>query len=915
MKNLAFIILVLFITFNLSSEQVSLDTVQTVAQNWYSYISGAENTTIDNFTIETKNDLQTSFIFNFQEGGFVIVSASNDAEPILAYNDTGEIISPRSPGFEWLINRYNEQIYDIIENNLFSQENRITWQELYENTYSDNRTTVILHMDPTWDQGQPYNNFVPLIGTYRCLAGCGPIAMAQVINYHKYISDYYFSNEFAEPNYVSIAWSQNELEVEIDEDALTYDFPTFETLDPYLSDIRELFNAGYSILFPYDDGFSALSFACGVALRAMYDIGDTGTGTGWVVECTYAQNFGYKADYFKRIYYQGDWELLMRNEIDNARIIHYNGDDTTPPGTGGHAFILHGYSFDPSIDPCFFYVNWGWGGNCDGFYTLDNLHPTPNYSFIENQAAIINIDPSSFTIVGQLIDALPPKFSGHIGPKHPITIRCLNLTYGGYTFGVYRRSSTGFYYVQFDEQPPIGTEYQVTFISDRYETKSIYGEVTTDSNVLFMEQTELFWKFKPLYNGWNWESFPVLERTGNDPVSAIPVLEEISGFPEEITDITVLNGPIGYEYGYGELNYEDEEWFPLSGYELQSTRCYKIEVLPELSTYYYYRELYIEGTLLNPLTTIDLIAGQDNWIGYWIKATKDIDDAFGQHWDKIKSIKAEDWEWKDMTTPERGRDDPVPYPIYYPIRPLHYGKGYVVRVKEDIIGFQWSIFGEPKSRYTRQTPEFFTYEEKSDYETIIVDSISGGGNITEIGVFENDICVGASVIDSLPLQILAYTDAVNRGDNLNFQVSYGEGRDDQSVKSYSVLNMETGKFELKPLIIGEQEHNIIQLYLEEDEEDIPSLNKVTLYSNYPNPFNPFTIISFSIPEDTKVNLKVYNIKGQVVKTLLKEQIESGEHRITWNGKDDNKKPVASGIYFYKISAGKETKVKKMLLLK
>lgn len=127
--------------------------------------------------------------------------------------------------------------------------------------------------------------------------------------------------------------------------------------------------------------------------------------------------------------------------------------------------------------------------------------------------------------------------------------------------------------------------------------------------------------------------------------------------------------------------------------------------------------------------------------------------------------------------------------------------------------------------------------------------------------------------------------------------------------------METGEFELKPLIIGEQEHNIIQLYLEEDEEDIPCLNKVTLYPNYPNPFNPFTIISFSIPEDTKVNLKVYNIKGQVVKTLLKEQIESGEHRITWNGKDDNKKPVASGIYFYKISAGKETKVKKMLLLK
>ncbi|NQV17643.1 MAG: C10 family peptidase [Armatimonadetes bacterium] len=900
--------LFLVLICSLWGEQVSVNTAQVVAENWFKFISGIENLILKNFEIMSYSDTTTIYIFNFEEEGFVITSASNDAEPILAYNDTGEILSSRSPGFEWLINCYNEQIYDIIENNLFSQENRITWQELYENTYSYNRTTVILQMDPTWSQGQPYKNFVPLIGNYRCPAGCGPIAMAQVINYHKYISDYYFSNEFAEPNYVS-----NGIEIiEIDEDHNEYDFPTFETLDPYLSDIRELFNEEYSI--HYDDGFAALSFACGVALMATYATGGTGTVVGWHVECTYAQNFGYKADHLIRSFYQGDWELLMRNEIDNARIIHYNGSDTTPPVTGVHDFILHGYSIDPASEPCFYKVNWGWGGSGDCYCTLDNLIPEGyNYNFIELQSAIIDIEPSSFTIVGQLIDALPPKLSGDVGPKHPISIGCLNLTSGGIKYGVYRRSSTGFYYVQFDEQPPIGTEYRVRFTSDRYEQKTIYGEVTTDSNVLFMEQTELFWKFKPLYNGWNWESFTVLDRTGNDPVPAIPVLEEMEDFPEEITNIDVLNnGPIGYEQGYGPLTYDDEAWTPWTGYQLQSTRCYKIEVLPELPYYYYYRELDTEGTLLNPLTTIDLLAGQDNWIGYWIKATKDIDDAFGQHWDKIKSIKAEDWEWKDMTYPGRGRDDPTPY---YPIRPLHYGKGYVVRVKEDIIGFQWSIFGEPKSRYTRQTPEFFTYEEKPDYEAIIVDSISGGGNLTEIGVFENDICVGASVIDSLPLQILAYTDAVNRGDNLTFQVSYGGGRDCQSVKSYYVLNLETGKFELKPLIIGDQEHNIIQLYLEEDEEDIPSLNKVTLYPNYPNPFNPFTIISFSIPEDTKVNLKVYNIKGQVVKTLLKEQIESGEHRITWDGKDDNKKPVASGIYFYKISAGKETKVKKMLLLK
>lgn len=174
--------LFLILICSLWGEQVSVNTAQVAAENWFKFISGIENPILKNFEIMSYSDTTTIYIFNFEEEGFVITSASNDAEPILAYNNTGEIIFPRSPGFEWLINCYNEQIYDIIENNLFSQENRITWQELYENTYSYNRTTVILQMDPTWNQGQPYKNFVPLIGNYRCSAGCGPITMAQVIN-------------------------------------------------------------------------------------------------------------------------------------------------------------------------------------------------------------------------------------------------------------------------------------------------------------------------------------------------------------------------------------------------------------------------------------------------------------------------------------------------------------------------------------------------------------------------------------------------------------------------------------------------------------------------------------------------------------------------------------------------------------
>ena len=100
----------------------------------------------------------------------------------------------------------------------------------------------------------------------------------------------------------------------------------------------------------------------------------------------------------------------------------------------------------------------------------------------------------------------------------------------------------------------------------------------------------------------------------------------------------------------------------------------------------------------------------------------------------------------------------------------------------------------------------------------------------------------------------------------------------------------------------------------EENTIIPLVNNFNL-SNYPNPFNPTTTISFSIPEESKVNLTIYNIKGQKVKTLVKELLPAGEHSIIWNGKDSNGNRVGSGIYFYKLKAGDYTSTKKMILLK
>jgi hypothetical protein len=97
-----------------------------------------------------------------------------------------------------------------------------------------------------------------------------------------------------------------------------------------------------------------------------------------------------------------------------------------------------------------------------------------------------------------------------------------------------------------------------------------------------------------------------------------------------------------------------------------------------------------------------------------------------------------------------------------------------------------------------------------------------------------------------------------------------------------------------------------------------TMNIPTLYQNYPNPFNPTTTISFSLTSQNseKVELTVYNLKGQKVKQLISNQLPVGQYSIVWNGTDLNDQPVSSGVYFYKLAAdGKTIATRKCLLLK
>ena len=88
-----------------------------------------------------------------------------------------------------------------------------------------------------------------------------------------------------------------------------------------------------------------------------------------------------------------------------------------------------------------------------------------------------------------------------------------------------------------------------------------------------------------------------------------------------------------------------------------------------------------------------------------------------------------------------------------------------------------------------------------------------------------------------------------------------------------------------------------------------------LKGNYPNPFNPETTIRFSLKESGNVKLNIFNIKGQLVKTLVNSPLNAGSHQIVWNGKDNSGATVSSGLYLYRMEAGSYRSTQKMMLMK
>jgi hypothetical protein len=437
-------------------------------------------------------------------------------------------------------------------------------------------------------------------------------------------------------------------------------------------------------------------------------------------------------------------------------------------------------------------------------------------------------------------------------------------------------------------------------------------------------------------DGIHWVSFPVLNEqeyyTGFSDYYEQAYTENSSAgiFQDYATNALTIDGFTRIDgkrinqqlmdIQFDNANFDDNEFnnmlFRHEGYQIT------IEDSNQETPFTTYGNLYDNVPLPSQL---DMDTGEYHWLGYWLLESKNIVDAFGDFWEEVEKIKSQDWYY-DRQSIVRDIGGAIKPSQETEGKVMEYGKTYMIWFKGDpfvtppITGFKWDDNSESTVPLMRSIPEKFEFTEKTNYEAI--DLLNIPSNVKEIGVFENGICLGAVVVQDSSEQVLVYSDAVNRNaGNFTFELFTG-ARFTEKIKKYKVLNFRSGEFEAKPLTAGRNEYSVIRFNSDYDDNSEEIILKTEVFNNYPNPFNPSgagrspsTTISFNLGTEQKIELDIYNSKGQKVKRLYSGNIEKGNHSMVWNGTDSNNKTVSSGVYFYKLKTQQETFNRKILLMK
>jgi len=418
---------------------------------------------------------------------------------------------------------------------------------------------------------------------------------------------------------------------------------------------------------------------------------------------------------------------------------------------------------------------------------------------------------------------------------------------------------------------------------------------------------------KHFEGGIHWVSFPRLIEHGTDDNEIYQqayynnglsgLLQATAIASPTIAGFEKINGrrdneniAIVYNDGFG---FHDADF----GNMLFRHESYKIRINADANS----STLTVAGERLPPNYVINqnLDANQYHWLGYWLPESQNIKDALGDYWGNVRSVSAEDWYWFDGL-PERNGEVCQAYSWKTEGKTMEYGKGYVIKFYEEIENFHWVNSGTIEIPYCKPKPEYFHYVEKAEYE--VIDILDIPEDVLEIGVYQDNRCVGAVVTDEDAEQILVYSDRMNRDETVfTFQLVYGRSGA-VPLNNYTVYDEKVGDYVKGNIVAGKQDYSIIRF---EGGEPTDPPQVMQLLGNFPNPFTGETTINFSLSAENMKNaeIEIFNIKGQKVENL--QITNSPNQQIIWNANN-----FANGVYFYKLVVdGIAVDTKKMILLK
>ena len=324
------------------------------------------------YTQQLENGTPALYVFDY-EGGFVVVSADDVAEPVLGFSEEGSFDLANIPdGLAYYLGHYADQIAFAIENGMSADEETLAkWQHAeIEGFANDVRGTRDAgpFLNLKWNQDNPYNRLCPT-HSYgpggHVYVGCVADAMAMVMKFWNWPDHGSGSH-----SYTPQGFPQQTADFE----NTYYDWNNMPI---------QISNGSQAV---YIEAIARLMWHCGIAVDMQYGYDGSGAYSEYVPSAiqnyfryTSASRLEERDDYTKT-----QWEDMLIASFDEGFPVYYAGADSD----GGHAFVCDGYrDSDRKMN-----FNWGWSGMGNGYYAIDALNVT-GYHFNQNQRAVFNFIP------------------------------------------------------------------------------------------------------------------------------------------------------------------------------------------------------------------------------------------------------------------------------------------------------------------------------------------------------------------------------------------------------------------------------------------------------------------------------------------------------------------------------------------